>query len=359
MPVVTRNFTPITPPYRYLRDKEEVTYSIRNISFAIDGNPNTYATIALDTSVDLNPNEGFYLPIAFKLNSPPTWFYKIDVVVSSSYFTRGRVYLFFQVARSLSLDSLNQLIINQPVIRSNTTPTYYSPPIFWGQFVSPTRAYWRDYSTTLYSSVLRDMVIYDQEETITLIPLSLTSNVLNPNRTSASTVYIDSAFNGLLAPRISQLQGSTELYVILQFFVINQGSASTAVSGEVAYIWDFSMTIPSPDGEVYVWDEVTGLSGPQTGGSSKVFDGSLTTYETVLPFSPRRGILVVYPTKKTIPRLRVYASSPSGRTLSFYNGVDTLPPTGTPSAQVSIGSSAGWYTVLSNQTDIQWAYLLV
>jgi len=362
VPVVTRNFTPITPTDRTIVDMPGLTYTVYYPQLAVDGNPNTASTIAIDSSVSLAPNEGLYLPVAFKLNSPPAWFYRIDVVVSSNYGSPIRNYLFFQVAKSLSLDSLNQLFINQPVLQHRTYSTFF-PPIFRGQFVSPTMAgiTYRDYSTSLYSSqVLSEVFPFGVKTTISLLLTNPTSNVLNPNQNSVSVTSIDSAFNGLLAPRISQLQGSSELYIILQFLVINMGSSSDTLSrGALVYLWDISMTIPSPDGEVYVWNEMTGLTGPQTGVTSKVFDNSLTTYETVNPFSPKRGILVVYPTKRTVPRLRVYASSSGGQTLSFYNGVDTLPPTGSPAAQVSIGSTAGWYTVLSDQTEIQWSYLLV
>lgn len=362
VPVVTRNFTPIAPTDRRIVDMPGLTYTFYYPQLAVDGNPDTAATIVIDSSVSLSPNEGLYLPVAFKLNSSPAWFYRIDVSVQSLYGPPIYVYLFFQVAKSLSLDSPGQLLINQPVLQHRTNLTF-SPPIFRGQFVSPTTegVTYRDYSLTLYpTQVLNNMIVTGQKKTISLLLTNPSSDVLNPEQDSVSITNIDSAFNGLLAPKVSQLQNSSELYIILQFLIINQESSSYTLSkGAVVYLWDFSITIPSPEGEVYVWDEMTGLSGPQTGSSSKVFDNSSATYETVHPFGPRKGILVIYPTKRTIPRLRVYASSSGGQTLSFYNGIDTLPPTGTPATQVTIGSTLGWYTVLDSQTDIQWAYLLV
>jgi len=365
VPVVTRNFTPIAPTDRRIVDRASLTYSIYSPYLALDGDPNTAATIAIDSSTSLSPNEGLYLPIAFKFNSPPTWFYRIDVTVRA-FFTSSPiyVYLFFQVAKSLDLDSPGQLFINQPVIKHNIITSRFSPLNFRGRFVSPTATgvSYRDYSLELYSSdVLYNLLVpQNTNKRISLLMSDSTSDVLNPNRTSVSPTIIDSAFNGLLAPRIPQLQDSSELYVILQFFVVNRGSSThTVPEGTLVFIQDFSVTIPSPEGEVYIWDEMTGLSGPQTGSSSKVFDSNFTTYEVVRPSSPRKGILVVYPTKRTVPRLRVYASSSGGQTLSFYNGVDTLPPSGSPTAQVSIGTSAGWYDVLSDETEVQWAYLLV
>jgi len=366
VPVVTRNFLIITPKdlgYNFGAD-------LINRQNATNGDPETYAQLVYyigDTTFDYQ--EGFYFPVAFKLLSPPTWFYRIDVTASIpnpifSDQTKWGVYLLFQVSSGLSLGDIGGLIINQPVIKRHSTGKY-SPARFQETKVHPSslsEASWSDYTSILYSSsYLNDFRLSGSKRTISFYPTAMTSTVLDPEQSSASTKVVDSAFNGLLTPKISSLQVSSELYIILQFLLIRVGSSGSIYAGTypIVNIWDISMTIPSPEGEVYVWNEMTGLSGPQTGSSSKVFDNSLTTYETVYPFSPRRGVLVVYPTKRTVPRLRVYASSSGGQTLSFYNGVDTLPPTGSPTAQVSIGSTAGWYTVLSDQTEIQWSYLLV
>jgi len=364
VPVVTRNFTPIVPTDRRLIGMEGLTYTFYYPQLSVDGDPNTSATIAIDASINnFAPTDGLYLPVAFKFNGPPTWFYKIEVTVSSLGFPTGvNGFVFFEVTGAISSENYVFIFINQPVIQQRTGWLLYSPPLFRGYYVSNEKAVgYRDHSTSLYSpEFLNRVYISTTKKTITFDLTVPVSNINGSTSETPTTTVIDSAFNGLLMPRISQLQGTSELYIILHFLVINQGSSSQSLSqGALFRIWDFTATIPSPDGEVYVWDETIGLSGPQTGSSSKVFDGSLTTYETVYPSSPRRGILVVYPTKKTIPRLKVYGYSSSGQTLRFYNGVDTLPPTGSPSAQVSIGTTLNWYTVLNNQTEIRWSYLLV
>jgi len=354
-----RNFTVLLPTNKSILDLPGGgNYNLSNPSNIVDSNASTFGSIVLEGSYNLPANSGIYLPVALQLNIAPTWFYSVNVNWQSVTLPSGvNVYLFFQIVRSLDLTSPGNVIVNQVVIKKNSDNTY-SPQTFNARYVSSSATF-SDNTLSLFSGLVSPGGF------TSFTTASKDTNVKSTGFSGTpSLVDLNTAFSGLLFPRISELRTTNLLYVVLQFLVYNTNTSSvTLPSGALINIYDFKMVIPDTSGEVYKWIEGVGLSGPTVGSSSVLFDGSTTTggEDIILP-PPRNGILVIYPNQKQVSTLRVYISqvniySTSTPRLKLYTGVDTLPPTVTPRATANL-SNIGWYSLITAQTLLDWAYFI-
>jgi len=373
MPVDVRRLSIGRPAYRY---PEWIGSTwIYNQHLMLDGDPNTFGTIVFF-------HEGFYPSGSFLAISPiyieiplwenKLWFYEVGIKIGNIDTSYG------------SYDSINTLLESWEVFFAGATNIVV--PI---QTYMPTRIYTED---LLFTTVClkdynnRNIVPFFEvfETSFSIFPpiTSFTSPQNTTVKLTMNTQVIDksvldttanfplpqhslgseSAF-GMLFPRSTTLNVIPSIKIIIYFVFhcipLVLGYLSRPLFS--VKIYDIYVKVPSPTGDVYIWNENTGLSFVNSGGHTPIYDKDLSTYIQTSSSTPRRGILTVFPFRIQVPEtpLRVYAKSPGGtpQTISYYTGVDTVPPSGSPTTQITV-SDPGWYTLLTDSL-VDWSYFII
>jgi len=336
----------------------------------LDGDPETFGRIIVSSSI--GPVSGTFLVIfPLVLNIPvwgnKLWFYEVGVRL-------GNV-----IRRP---DSVNTTLVRWDVFFVGTTniipPTYNQPARLVKDDLIFTTFCLRDYYnlnvlplaegySTLMSITPPEITFTSPQNTT--VKLTMSNLIIDKSQIDTSAYPVtqyplgsESAFD-MLFPKVSVLNSITSLKILVYFVfqcqpnIVNE-SARPLLEVE---IYDIYLKVPSPSGDVYIWDENTGLSFVNSGENTAIYDKDTSTYIQTSSSAPRRGILTVFPYRINVPGtpLKVYAKSSDGtpQMISYYTGVDTVPPPGSPTAQITVTDS-GWYTLLTDSL-VDWSYFII
>jgi len=380
MPIELRNLSIKTTPREHVFNVPQglVGYSrIVNQERMLDGDPTTFGAIEF-----FFPNQywygSFYAIAPFAIEIPiweyKLWFYEVNIKI-------GRILT--QTVTSPPSLSYNLDLVRWEVFFIGTSriryPTYYGEEArIQKEDLLFTTVVLRDYELNNYLPLFEVMPTilapYPPVTTFsspqnTTIQLTMNTQVIDKSIVDTSTYSVpthslgsESAF-GMLFPDPITLNAIPALKIVIcfVFFCFPMDPNSIVIPIFSVEIYDIHLKVPSPSGDIYIWNENTGLSFVGSGINTPIYDGNLSTYMQTSSSSPKSGILAVFPKKVYAPGtpLKVYAKSSTEmpQTISYYTGIGTVPPSGSPTTQVTV-NSPGWYTLLTD-SYVNWSYFII